>query len=71
MLTKKYNQAIQTPELDDRDTLLELLKESATLAKQDRWNPRAMKTGLAKYQDALMAQQVCLKQIDYSIHPSF
>lgn len=70
---KKYKQSIQTPELDDRDTLLEsldkMLKESATMETRYRWSPRrvqrlcAMKTGLAKYQEALMAQQVTLKQM--------
>jgi len=70
---KQLERTIKTPELDDRDTLLErigtMLEESKTLTKKDRWNPRRimmlrqLERHLTEYQENLMAQQVTLKQM--------
>jgi hypothetical protein len=70
---KKYKASLQTPELDERDTLLSrldnVLKESARLAKKDRFGMfrihklLVLERNLQDYQERLMEQQVALKQM--------
>ncbi len=75
---KNFEKTIQTPELENRDTLLEtldrMLKDSKRLAKKDRWNGtrvqrlRVLETHLRQYQELLMDQQVTLRQMQVALN---